>query len=105
MTAERRRLPNRRSALALRFEHRGIGYRAHIGFFGNGEAAELFIDCAKQNSAIDSFAADAAILASLLLQHGASLDEIGHSLKRNPDGTPASVIGQAVDVMLNEVAR
>jgi hypothetical protein len=33
----------------------------------------------------------------LLLQHGATPAEIGHALRRSPDGAPASLIGAAVD--------
>ena len=47
----------------------------------------------KQNSALDAFAADAAILISLLLQYGASPAEIGHALRRAPSGEPATLIG------------
>jgi hypothetical protein len=99
MTA-RERLPNRRPAAAVEFAHRDALYRAHIGFFQGDKPAELFINAQQQNSTLDAFAGDAAILVSLLLQHGVTPLAIGHSLKRNPDGTPASVIGAAVDVLL-----
>jgi hypothetical protein len=39
----------------------------------------------------------------LLLQRDASVLEMGHSLKRNPDGSPASVIGEAIDLLLKEI--
>jgi hypothetical protein len=42
-------------------------------------------------------AADAAVLLSLLLQHGALPVEIGHALRRSPNGAPASLIGAVVD--------
>jgi hypothetical protein len=93
----RRRLPNRRSAIALEIEHAGHRFRMHVGHFSDGAIGEVFIDAAKQNSALDAFGADAAILISLLLQHGATPAEIGHALRRSPDGAPASLIGAAVD--------
>jgi hypothetical protein len=68
-----------------------------VGFFPDGGMAELFLDSARPNSTLDAFAADAAILISLLLQHGAAPAEIGHALRRGPDGAPASLIGAAVD--------
>ena len=102
MTA-RHRLPNRRRARAFDLQHRDSLYRAHVGFFDDGSPAELFSNSAKQNSTLDAFASDAAILLSLLLQRGASVSEIGHSLKRNPDGSPASVIGEAIDLLLKEI--
>jgi hypothetical protein len=93
----RQRLPVRRLAIASEFWHRDQRYRGQIGLFPDGSIAELFLDSARPNSALDAFAADAAILISLLLQHGASPVEIGHALRRNPDGTPTSLIGEATD--------
>jgi hypothetical protein len=93
----RRRLPHRRGAVALDIEHAGHRYRMHVGYFPDGAVGEVFLDAAKQNSALDAFAADAAILLSLLLQHGATLGEIGHALRRAPDGTAASLVGAVVD--------
>jgi hypothetical protein len=69
MTA-RRRLPHRRGAGALDIEHAGHRYRMQVGYFPDGAVGEVFLDAAKQNSTLDAFAADAAILLSLLLQHG-----------------------------------
>jgi hypothetical protein len=97
---KRRLLPNRRRARASSLHHRDILYRAHVGFFEDGKPAELFINAQKHcDSALDAFASDAAILVSLLLQHGVSVAEIGHSIKRNRDGSPASVIGAAIDLI------
>jgi hypothetical protein len=96
---ERKRLPNRRPAIATEFWHRDQRYRCHIGRFPSGGIAELFLDSARPNSELDAFAGDAAILISLLLQHGASPAEIGHALRRNPDGSPASLIGAALDLI------
>jgi hypothetical protein len=95
----RARLPNRRRAVALELVHRDRQFRAHVGFFDDDTPAELFINAEKQNSPLDAFANDGSILLSQLLQRGATLAEIGHSLKRNPDGSPASVIGEAVDAL------
>src|SRR5262249_30585540 len=95
---QRTRLPNRRNAIAFGFQHRDQCYRAQISHFPNGIGiAELFLDAAKPDSTLDAFAADAAILISLLLQHGASVTDIGHALRRYPNGEPASLIGAVVD--------
>jgi hypothetical protein len=92
MTA-RRRFSDRRSASARAFDHGGHRFRAHFGIFPDGNIGEVFLDSARPNSAIDALAADAAILISLLLQFGASPAEIGHALRRNPNSSPASLIG------------
>jgi hypothetical protein len=99
MTA-RRRLPHRRGAVALDIEHAGHRYRMHVGHFPDGAVGEVFLDAAKQNSTLDAFATDAAILLSLLLQHGAQPAQIGHALRRSPNGAPASLIGAVVDELL-----
>jgi ribonucleoside-diphosphate reductase alpha chain len=96
MTA-RRRLPHRRGAVALDIEHAGHRYRMHVGYFPDGTVGEVFVDATKQNSTLDALAADAAVLLSLLLQHGALPAEIGHALRRSPNGASASLIGAVVD--------
>jgi hypothetical protein len=93
----RRRLPRRRGAIAVELEHAGHRFRMQIGCFPDGALGEVFLDAAKQNSALDAFAADTAILLSLLLQHGAAPVEIGHALGRAPDGMAASLVGAVVD--------
>ena len=100
----RQRLPNRRGAVAINFTHRDQRFCAHVGYFADGALAELFLDAAKAASALDAFAADAAILISLLLQRGSLPAEIGHALRRAPDGSPASLIG-AVDDQLQAMER
>jgi hypothetical protein len=100
----RRRLPQRRGTIAVELEHAGHHFRMQIGRFPDGALGEVFLDAAKQNSGLDAFAADAAILLSLLLQHGATPAEIGHALRRAPDGTAASLIGAVVD-RLAEMGR
>ena len=96
MTA-RRRLPHRRGAIALDIEHAGHRYRMHVGYFPDGAVGEVFVDATKQNSTLDALAADAAVLLSLLLQHGALPAEIGHALRPSPNGAPARLIGAVVD--------
>src|SRR5262245_57560260 len=103
MTA-RRRLPHRRGAVALDIEHADHRYRMHLGYFPDGAVGEVFVDPAKQNSMLDAFAADAAILVSLLLQHGATPAELGHALRRAPDGSAASLVGVVVDRLDEERA-
>jgi hypothetical protein len=95
----RDRLPNRRLAEIFDFEHDGILYRATVGRFYNLRPAELFLNCGKSGSAAEAAAQDAAIFVSLMLQHGISLAAITHSIRRNPDGTAASPIGRALDLV------
>src|SRR5262249_5200082 len=102
--SERRRPPMPRIAGGAALQHRRPRVRLQAGAYVDGTLGEVFLDAAKQNSALDAFAADAAILISLLLQYGASPAEIGHTLRRAPNGEPASLIGAVVDRLRVESA-
>jgi hypothetical protein len=79
----RRRLPQRRFHELLDFEHAGCRYTAGLGFFETGGLAEIFINVpGRSGSAIEAVARDAAILTSICLQYGASLETIRHGLTR-----------------------
>ena len=77
----RERLPNRRRHIAFSFEHEGHRYRATASRFADGRLAEIFLDTGKLNSHVQQSAENAAILASLLLQHGVPAEIILHSVK------------------------
>jgi hypothetical protein len=68
----RRRLPDRRPHVLFNFEHGGFAYTAGIGFFYDAgrQPAEISLTTAKHGTVLDTNARDAAIAASLLLQHG-----------------------------------
>jgi hypothetical protein len=44
-------------------------------------------------------ARDAAILTSICLQHGASVETIRHSLTRNSDGSASGPLGVVLDLL------
>src|SRR5262249_52420887 len=68
-----RRLPNRREHELIDFEHGGIRCTAGIGRFKDGTLAEIFLNTGKQGTAV-------AVAASLLLQHGCSVDTLRRAL-------------------------
>jgi hypothetical protein len=82
-SAPRQRLQNRRPHWLYRFECDGQVYTGGIGRFEDGRIAEVFINGAKVGSAAEANAQDAAIVASLALQHGCPLETIRHALVRN----------------------
>jgi hypothetical protein len=94
---ERNRLPNRRPAETIAFEHGGAAFTLTIGRYEDGRIGELFIGAAHTNSALDVLASDAAIAISFALQHGADLAAIRAAMKRNSQGNAASPIGEALD--------
>lgn len=94
---ERRRLPNRRRSETFEFERDGSTFRITVGYFPNNEVGEIFVNGDRAHSMLDVMISDSAILASLALQWGASLQEITHALKRDNQGRAASPIGAALD--------
>jgi ribonucleoside-diphosphate reductase alpha chain len=95
----RQRLPNRRGHELLTFEHDGVGYTAGIGRFGDGGLAEIFLNTTKRGTALDANARDAAVAASLLLQHGCPVDTLRHALTRNSVGSGSGPLAHALDLI------
>jgi hypothetical protein len=95
----RRQLPNRRGHELLSFEHGGIHYTAGVGRFENGDLAEIFLNAHKHGTAVDVSARDAAIAASLLLQHGCHVDTLRKGLTRNSDGSASGALARALDLL------
>ena len=95
----RQRLPNRRGHELLGFEHGGIRYTAGVGHFEDGGLAEIFLTTTKHVTAVDVNARDAAAAASLLLQHGCSVDTLRLALTRNGDGSGSGPLAHALDLL------
>ena len=93
MSVLRERLPNRRLSESFEIETAGRKYRCTIARFDDGRLAEIFIDARKPGSEIAEHASDAAVLASLLLQHGVSAATIAHSIS-GPLATALDLIAE-----------
>jgi hypothetical protein len=93
----RNRLPNKRACETIAFERDGSQYQMTVGFYPDGRPGEIFLNHDRSDSLLDVLTSDAAILASLALQHGCTLKTIAHALKRDARGVAASPIGAAVD--------
>lgn len=76
----RERLPNRRASERFTVDYDGARYTATLSKFSDGRVAEIFLDAAKPDSGLAVHANDAAVLASLLLQHGVPAATIRHSI-------------------------
>jgi hypothetical protein len=93
----RQRLPNRRRSETIEFERDGSSFRITVGYFADNSVGEVFMNADRVNSSLDAQISDSAIIVSLCLQWGASLQEITHALKRDAQGHAASPIGAALD--------
>lgn len=116
----RKYLPDRRSAETFSFELMLPGgalerYYATVGYYSRNphhpfdpdlEApGEIFINSSqKSGSQADINASDAAVAASIAFQHGASLEELRHAMRRYEDGRPQSPLGAALD-KIHEIAE
>jgi ribonucleoside-diphosphate reductase alpha chain len=99
----RQRLPNRRGHELVDFEHGGIRYTAGAGRFADGGLAEIFLTTAKRGTAVDVNARDAAVAASLLLQHGCPMDTLRRALTRNSDGSASGPLARALDLLAEAI--
>jgi hypothetical protein len=98
----RQRLPNRRDHLVLTFDHNGMRCRGGVGHYDDGRLAEVFLNLAKDGSAADVNARDAAIAASLALQFGCPPETLRRALTRNQNGGAAGPLGALLDLLAQE---
>ena len=99
MTAERRKLPQRRRSVTFNFECANLAYTATASWFDDGALGEVFVGNHRCDSHADACAKDSAILASLALQFGVPLDVLRKSLLRDSQGRPNTPIGCALDII------
>jgi len=96
-------LPHRRSSVSFTCEFQGEHYDVTTGFYADGRFGEIFINRIRDKSAaklgqqLDSVCRDSAILMSLALQYGVQLSDLKHSITRDDDSSPMSIVGAIVD--------
>lgn len=93
----RDRLPNRRYSENIAFDRDGSRYLLTVGYYPDGRVGEVFLNADRADSLLDVITSDAAIMASLALQHGCSLQDLKHAVKRDSRGAAAGPIGDALD--------
>jgi hypothetical protein len=99
----RQRLLDRRPHELRNFEFAGIKYIAGIGTFPDGRPAEIFLNPAgRVGTDLEAHARDAAITASLCLQHGCLLDALRKALTRTGNGGPGSALSYILDQLSAE---
>lgn len=95
----RQRLPNRRASETFALECAGLSYVATISRFDDGRIAEIFLSNHKAGSQSDTNAKDAAVVASIALQHGVPLETIRRALLRDSQGKASGPLGAALDII------
>ena len=102
---ERQRLPNRRAAETFELEVGSLRYTATLGRYADGTVGEIFLQNHKPGSHSDSNARDAAVAASLAMQHGCPLETLQRALLRDSHARPSTPLGAAVDIIAAEDER
>jgi hypothetical protein len=97
MTAERKRLPDRRASETFDFQSQGLRFTATVSRFDDGRLGEIFLTDHKAGSMAGINASDAAVVASIALQFGVPLDVIRHALMRDARGNASGPLAVALD--------
>lgn len=97
----REQLPNRRGSESFTLTASDGGtFTATTSRYPDGRLAEVFINSPKKaGNDADVNARDSAIVCSLALQHGATVDVILAALSKDKAGRPASILGQVLDAL------
>ena len=101
----RRRRSDGGSCEVLDLEIQGLCFAAVVCRFADGEIAGIFMWSNKAGSAAGINASDAAIAATLALQHGCPLEVLRKALSRDSHGRASGPLGAALDQIAEEVAR
>jgi hypothetical protein len=104
--SERQVLPQRRHVETFEIKHGNARdlFIVSVGYFPSlsenphaGGPAEVFVSGTKAGSMVEAVARDGAVLLSIALQYGVPLETIKHSITREQDGAPSSIMGAIVD--------
>ena len=101
----RDRLPSRRKSETIKFNHRWPDDReqrflATVGYYEDHRVGEIWLATDKTGMTLDVSVKDSAMIVSVGLQYGATLEEFTNSFLRDPRGEPAGPIGTLIDILL-----
>jgi ribonucleoside-diphosphate reductase alpha chain len=96
---ERHALPMRRRCETFEIDFGGLNkvHTVTVGYYDDGRPGEVFINGGRSGEQVEAIARDGAVLVSMALQHGVSLDTIKHAITRDGQDAPQSIIGVVVD--------
>jgi hypothetical protein len=101
----RKKMPNRRPAATWNIEFEQQQLTGTIGYDpATGLPREAFFSTrAKAGTLLDGLLYDTGVLLSLALQYGTPATSLAKSIARLEDGSPASPVGELIDVIVKEV--
>lgn len=96
-------LPQRRPHEAFSFHHWQRKFTAGIGrAWVNGPVREVWINTGKTGEQSETLARDSAVILSIALQCGATIDMLRHAITRDLDGKASGPIGALLDMLAAE---
>jgi hypothetical protein len=102
----RHRLPNRRASENFNFTCGPHRYTATVSYFpGTDRLAEIFLGNGRAGSDVDAAAKDSAVVASIALQFGASVDVIRRALMRDGNARASGPLATALDLLAEQEGR
>ena len=101
----RKKMPNRRPAATWNIEFEQQQLTGTIGYDpATGLPREAFFSTrVKAGTLLDGLLYDTGVLLSLALQYGTPATALAKSVARLEDGSPASPVGELIDVIVKEV--
>lgn len=99
----RERLPNRRQCESFDVRNNGLDFTVCAGRYKDGRVAEIFLSSHKPGSQIEAIARDAAVTASIALQFRVDIRTLSAALTKDHDGGPATLLGAAIDALIEGV--
>jgi len=93
----RKALPQRRPSETFNVRFWNQNFAVTVGCYPDGTFGEIFINGGKSGKHVEGTARDAAVVMSLALQHGVSLQTIRHAVTRSSNGEATSILGVIVD--------
>ena len=98
-------VPPRRLIETIKCEFDGKIFYLSLGFYHGNRIGEVHISGFKHGSNVNLLMEDACALISALLQRFVSPETLHELVSRNPDGSPASLIGAAIFHLQQEVSE
>ncbi len=100
MTAERKRLPNRRRSVTFDLQSQGLTFTATYSRGADGTVQEVFLRNHKASSMAGINASDASVIWSIARQFGVPFEVLSKSLMRNSDGSGIGPLSVALDKII-----
>ncbi|MBU2533297.1 MAG: hypothetical protein KKB37_11190 [Alphaproteobacteria bacterium] len=97
----RDKLPARAPHETIKFVHSFVPYHATVTYYDmtGTRPGAIFMSTGKSGEDMQTLMRDNAIIASIALQHGATLDELKAAISRQDDGTPMGPMGTLLDIL------